>query len=133
MQKKNIPVEFVYQLFALIIAIIVVHAFYVSVVRPNAQAVLEELERRQLTPIELKLQSGAEAKQKRSSVPSSCSAIRAARPVRVASRRQRTRPPRRQHDLDQRRAPGLHARRGVTLERLSHRAHGCAVARATRG
>ena len=42
MQKKNIPVEFVYQLFALIIAIIVVHAFYVSVVRPNAQAVLEE-------------------------------------------------------------------------------------------
>jgi biopolymer transport protein ExbB/TolQ len=42
MQKKNIPVEFVYQLFALIIAIIIVHAFYVSIVRPNAQAVLEE-------------------------------------------------------------------------------------------
>lgn len=36
MKKKNIPVEFVFQLFALIIAIIVVHAFYVSVVRPNA-------------------------------------------------------------------------------------------------
>ncbi len=42
MQKKNIPVEFVYQLFALIIAIIVVHAFYVSIVRPNADAVIEE-------------------------------------------------------------------------------------------
>jgi biopolymer transport protein ExbB/TolQ len=36
MKRKNIPVEFVFQLFALIIAIIVVHAFYVSVVRPNA-------------------------------------------------------------------------------------------------
>ena len=29
MNKKNIPVEFVFQLFALIIAIIVVHGFYV--------------------------------------------------------------------------------------------------------
>ena len=35
MNKKNIPVEFVYQLFALIIAIIIVHAFYVSVVRKS--------------------------------------------------------------------------------------------------
>ncbi|MGB5333301.1 MAG: MotA/TolQ/ExbB proton channel family protein [Woeseiaceae bacterium] len=42
MKKKNIPVEFVFQLFALIIAIIVVHAFYVSVVRPNAVEVIEE-------------------------------------------------------------------------------------------
>ena len=42
MNKKNIPVEFVFQLFALIIAIIVVHGFYVSVVRPNAN---EDLER----------------------------------------------------------------------------------------
>ncbi|MCB1845504.1 MAG: MotA/TolQ/ExbB proton channel family protein, partial [Halioglobus sp.] len=42
MNKKNIPVEFVYQLFALIIAIIVVHAFYVSVVRPNAAEVIEQ-------------------------------------------------------------------------------------------
>ena len=42
MNKKNIPVEFVYQLFALIIAIIVVHAFYVSVVRPNAVEVIAE-------------------------------------------------------------------------------------------
>ena len=41
MKKQNIPVEFVYQLFALIIAIIVVHAFYVSIVRPNAAEVLE--------------------------------------------------------------------------------------------
>ncbi len=42
MNRKNIPVEFVYQLFALIIAIIIVHAFYVSVVRPNAAAVIVE-------------------------------------------------------------------------------------------
>ncbi len=42
MNKKNIPVEFVYQLFALIIAIIVVHAFYVSVIRPNAAQIIEE-------------------------------------------------------------------------------------------
>ena len=42
MNKKNIPVEFVYQLFALIIAIIIVHAFYVSVVRPTAAQIIEE-------------------------------------------------------------------------------------------
>ena len=42
MKKKNIPVEFVFQLFALIIAIIVVHAFYVSVVRPNAAEIIIE-------------------------------------------------------------------------------------------
>lgn len=42
MKKKNIPVEFVFQLFALIIAIIIVHAFYVSVVRPNAAHIIEE-------------------------------------------------------------------------------------------
>jgi biopolymer transport protein ExbB/TolQ len=42
MKKKTIPVEFVYQLFALIISIIVVHAFYVSIVRPNATEVLEQ-------------------------------------------------------------------------------------------
>ena len=41
MNKKNLPVEFVYQLFALIIAIIIVHAFYVSVVRPTAAEVIE--------------------------------------------------------------------------------------------
>ena len=42
MKKKNIPFEFVYQLFALIIAIIIVHAFYVSVIRPNAAQIIEE-------------------------------------------------------------------------------------------
>ncbi len=42
MKKKNIPVEFVFQLFALIIAIIVVHAFYQTVVRPNAAEIIEE-------------------------------------------------------------------------------------------
>ena len=42
MKKKNIPIEFVYQLFALIIAVIIVHAFYVSVIRPNAAQIIEE-------------------------------------------------------------------------------------------
>lgn len=42
MKKNTIPVEFVFQLFALIIAIIVVHAFYVSVVRPNAAKIVAE-------------------------------------------------------------------------------------------
>lgn len=42
MNKKNIPAEFVFQLFALIIAIIIIHAFYVSVVRPTAAEVIEE-------------------------------------------------------------------------------------------
>jgi len=40
--KKSFPVEFVYQVFALLIAIIVVHAAYVAVVRPNAEAFLEQ-------------------------------------------------------------------------------------------
>lgn len=40
--NRSIPVEFVYQTFALLISIILVHAFYVSVVRPNADAVLAE-------------------------------------------------------------------------------------------
>lgn len=40
--KKHIPVEFIFQLFSLIIAIIVVHALYVGIVRPNAAAIIEE-------------------------------------------------------------------------------------------
>jgi len=40
--KKALPIEFIYQLFSLIIAVIITHAVYVSVVRPNASAVLEE-------------------------------------------------------------------------------------------
>ena len=40
--KKNFPIEFVFQLFALIISIIIVHAFYVSVVRPNAAQIIVE-------------------------------------------------------------------------------------------
>jgi biopolymer transport protein ExbB/TolQ len=42
MKKKALPVEFVYQLFALILAIIVVHAFYVSIVRPNASEIIAQ-------------------------------------------------------------------------------------------
>ena len=40
--KKQVPFEFIFHVFSLFIAIILVHAFYVSVVRPNAAAVLEE-------------------------------------------------------------------------------------------
>jgi len=43
--RKNIPVEFIYQIFSLIVVIILVHGFYVSVVRPNADA---ELQREQM-------------------------------------------------------------------------------------
>lgn len=40
--SKQLPVEFIYQLFSLIIAIILVHGIYVSIVRPNARQILEE-------------------------------------------------------------------------------------------
>jgi len=40
--SRALPVEFVYQAFALLISVILVHAFYVSVVRPNAEEVLAE-------------------------------------------------------------------------------------------
>ena len=39
--KKNFPTEFVYQVFSLLIAIIVVHAIYVAVIRPDARAFME--------------------------------------------------------------------------------------------
>ncbi|MGH6915228.1 MAG: MotA/TolQ/ExbB proton channel family protein [Geminicoccales bacterium] len=45
MKKKNIPIEFVYQLFALIIIVIIVQAYYMSVVRPNAVEALAEQNR----------------------------------------------------------------------------------------
>ena len=35
---RQISVEFVYQLFALLIAAIIVHGVYVSVIRPHAEA-----------------------------------------------------------------------------------------------
>ncbi len=40
--KKQLPVEFIVQLFSLVIAVIIVHAIYVTVVRPSASAILEE-------------------------------------------------------------------------------------------
>jgi biopolymer transport protein ExbB/TolQ len=40
--KRAFPTEFIYQVFALIIAVIVVHAVYVTVVRPLATEVLAE-------------------------------------------------------------------------------------------
>ena len=45
MNRKNIPIEFVYQLFALIVSIIVVHGAYVTIIRPNAAEALAEQER----------------------------------------------------------------------------------------
>lgn len=40
--KKNLPYELIYQVFSLLIIIIVVHAAYVAVIRPNAEAELEQ-------------------------------------------------------------------------------------------
>jgi len=40
--KKSFPIEFVYQLFALVLAVIVVHSVYVTLVRPAATAVIAE-------------------------------------------------------------------------------------------
>ncbi len=40
--KKHFPFEFIYQIFSLLIIIIVVHAAYVAVIRPNAQAELDQ-------------------------------------------------------------------------------------------
>jgi biopolymer transport protein ExbB/TolQ len=40
--KSQFSTEFVFQLFALIVAIILVHAIYVGVIRPNAAAVMTE-------------------------------------------------------------------------------------------
>jgi biopolymer transport protein ExbB/TolQ len=40
--RRFLPNEFLYQVFALIIIVIVVHAFYVTIVRPRADAVLAE-------------------------------------------------------------------------------------------
>ena len=51
MKKNTIPVEFVYQLFALIISIIIVHGYYVSVIRPNAnQIIIEQKIEAELNP-----------------------------------------------------------------------------------
>ena len=40
--SKKLPVEFIFQLFSLVIAIIIVHAIYVAVVRPSANVILQE-------------------------------------------------------------------------------------------
>mgnify|MGYP006271063101 FL=1 len=40
--KSNLQQEFLFQVFALIVAAILVHAVYVTLIRPNAEAVLEE-------------------------------------------------------------------------------------------
>ncbi|MBQ61950.1 MAG: hypothetical protein CMQ19_07720 [Gammaproteobacteria bacterium] len=40
--KRQLPLEFIFQLFSLIISVIIVHGVYVSIIRPNAVAILEE-------------------------------------------------------------------------------------------
>ena len=40
--KKNLPTEFVFSLFALLIAVILVHAIYLTVIRPNADEIIAE-------------------------------------------------------------------------------------------
>jgi biopolymer transport protein ExbB/TolQ len=40
--KRDFPTEFVYQVFSLLIAVIVVHAMYVAVIRPDARAFMEQ-------------------------------------------------------------------------------------------
>jgi biopolymer transport protein ExbB/TolQ len=39
--KRNASSEFIYQLFALMISIIIVHSIYVTMIRPNADAILQ--------------------------------------------------------------------------------------------
>ena len=40
--KSKLSSEFMYQVVALFLAVIIVHAIYVGVVRPNADAILEQ-------------------------------------------------------------------------------------------
>lgn len=44
--KHNPVSDFIYQLFALILSIIIVHAVYVTVIRPNAEALLQQQQER---------------------------------------------------------------------------------------
>ena len=39
--KRQLPVEFIYQASALVVALILVHLIYITVIRPNAQAILD--------------------------------------------------------------------------------------------
>lgn len=41
-RNKNIPIELIYQIFALLIAFIIVHAIYISVIRPQADAFMQQ-------------------------------------------------------------------------------------------
>ena len=40
--RKQMPTEFVFSLFALLLAVILVHSIYLTVIRPNADAILAE-------------------------------------------------------------------------------------------
>ena len=53
--KKQLPFEFIFHIFSLFIAIILVHAVYVSVIRPNAAAVLKQIQSMRIPTISLKI------------------------------------------------------------------------------
>jgi len=44
--RKQFPVEFVYQVFALVISAVIVHTVYTALIRPQARAVLDDLAQR---------------------------------------------------------------------------------------
>ena len=48
MKQQGIISDFIYQVFALIISVIIVHAIYVAVIRPNADAIMAQQEAQQL-------------------------------------------------------------------------------------
>ncbi len=47
--RKNIPGEFIYQIFSLLIAFIIVHAVYISIIRPQADAFIEQEHKQMLS------------------------------------------------------------------------------------
>jgi biopolymer transport protein ExbB/TolQ len=51
LMKKNANSEFIFQLFALLLAIIVVHAAYVTLIRPNADALIKQQAAQQLAGV----------------------------------------------------------------------------------
>ncbi|WDE13199.1 MotA/TolQ/ExbB proton channel family protein [Thalassomonas haliotis] len=46
--KRDLGSEFIYQLFALLLSVIIVHAVYVTLVRPEAEAIIKQQEAQQL-------------------------------------------------------------------------------------
>ena len=40
--RNQLPIEFLYQLFSLFVAVILIHSVYVSVIRPEANQILQQ-------------------------------------------------------------------------------------------